>query len=229
MGYSRTTYAPTASRVLTGVDRATLVRRTYGLVFLGVFVTIIGAGFAMTQAALMGAVIQHPIITFLCAMVPLFLMQSQAKVFPRNIALTLLFTFVMGVYISPFILMAGSAAAEEAGLMTFVAFGALSGYAAVSRRDFSAWGGFFIVGVVVLFLAMIMNMFVQSVGAALWISAGVVVVFSGLLVFDTWRLLRSGQYGPDDYVLAAVNIYLDLFNIFVAVLSLISGGGGRRR
>ena len=133
----------------------------------------------------------------------------------------------MGAYIAPFILMAGAAAAEEAGLLTFAAFGVLSGYAAVSRRDFSAWAGFFIVGVFVLLIAMVLNFFVQSVGAALWISAGVVVVFSGLLVFDTWRLLRSGQYGPDDYVMAAVSIYLDLFNIFVAVLSLLSGG--RRR
>jgi FtsH-binding integral membrane protein len=48
-----------------------------------------------------------------------------------------------------------------------------------------------------------------------------------LLVFDTWRLLRSGAYGPDDYVLTAVSIYLDLLNMFVFILSLL--GGGRRR
>ena len=52
------------------------------------------------------------------------------------------------------------------------------------------------------------------------------LVFSGLLVFDTWRIVRSGEYGPDDYVPAAVNIYLDLLNLFLALTRLL--GGSRR-
>ena len=99
-------------------------------------------------------------------------------------------------------------------------------YAAVSKRDFSAWGSFFIVGVWVLIATSLLNFFFQSALASLWIAGGTVLVFGGLLVFDTWRLLRSGQYGPDDYVQAAVNIYLDLLNMFLAILSLL---GGRRR
>jgi FtsH-binding integral membrane protein len=54
-----------------------------------------------------------------------------------------------------------------------------------------------------------------------------VFIFAGLLVFDTWRIVRSGQYGPDDYVPAAVSIYLDLINMFLFILSLL-GGGNRR-
>jgi FtsH-binding integral membrane protein len=60
----------------------------------------------------------------------------------------------------------------------------------------------------------------------LWLSAAAVFVFGGLLVFDTWRIVRSGVYGEDDYVAAAVQIYLDLLNMFLAVLRLL--GGGRR-
>ena len=62
-------------------------------------------------------------------------------------------------------------------------------------------------------------MFVASAAAGLWISAVGVLVFSGLLVFDTWRILRSGQFGQDDYVIAAVQIYLDLLNMFLFILS----------
>jgi FtsH-binding integral membrane protein len=83
------------------------------------------------------------------------------------------------------------------------------------------------VGLVVLIVAMIINAFVASVGAYLWLSAVGVLLFSGLLVFDTWRLFRSGEFGPDDYVFAAVRIYLDLINLFMFILSLL--GGGRRR
>jgi FtsH-binding integral membrane protein len=47
---------------------------------------------------------------------------------------------------------------------------------------------------------------------------------SGLLIFDTWRL--RNVFGPDDYVVAAVSIYLDLLNLFLFILRLL--GGGRR-
>jgi len=69
-------------------------------------------------------------------------------------------------------------------------------------------------------------MFVGSAIGSLWIAGGTVLVFSGLLVFDTWRIMRSGAYGQDDYVFAAVTIYLDLLNLFMFILSLL---GGRRR
>ena len=80
----------------------------------------------------------------------------------------------------------------------------------------------------VLIVASIINMFVASAAAGLWIAGVGVMIFSGLLVFDTWRLLRSGTYGQDDYVLAAVAIYLDLLNMFLFILSLLTGGRNRR-
>jgi modulator of FtsH protease len=81
-------------------------------------------------------------------------------------------------------------------------------------------------GLWVLIATSLLNLFFPTALGTLWIAAGTVMVFSGLLVFDTWRLLRSGQFGPDDYVPAAVSIYLDLLNLFIAILSLL---GGRRR
>ena len=93
----------------------------------------------------------------------------------------------------------------------------------MSKRDFSAWGSFFTVGLVVLLIASLINAFVGSAAGGLWIAAVGVMIFAGLLVFDTWRLVRSGQYGQDDYVLAAVSIYLDLLNMFLFILSLLGG------
>jgi modulator of FtsH protease len=227
MGYS---YAP-AVQVRTGAERATLVRRTYGLVFLSVIVTMLGAAFAFTQPALMQGVMQHPFITFFCMFIPLIMAQRAAREYPKNLILTFLFTFVEGVYISPFLSIAKTNApgsVQQAALLTLAAFGVLTLYAVFSRRDFSAWGSFFIIGVVVLLVAMLINAFVGSASGALWISSIGVFIFAGLLVFDTWRIVRSGAYGEDDYVLAAVSIYLDLLNMFLFILSLV-GGGSRRR
>lgn len=226
MGFS---YAP-AVQVRTGAERATLVRRTYGLVFLSILVTMLGSAFAFTQAPLMQAVIQHPFITFICMFIPLIMAQRSARDFPKNVILTLIFTFIEGIWLAPFLLLAERNAPGTVGsaaTLTFVAFGGLTLYALLSRRDFSAWGSFFIIGLLVLFVAMLINAFVHSALAGLWLSAVGVLVFSGLLVFDTWRLLRSGALGPDDYVFAAVNIYLDLLNMFLFILTLL-GGRDRR-
>jgi FtsH-binding integral membrane protein len=149
--------------------------------------------------------------------------------FPKNLILTLIFTFIEGIWLAPFLLFAERASpgiVGQAGLLTLSTFGVLTLYAVLSKRDFSAWGSFFIVGLWVLIATALLNMFVGSAIGSLWIAGGTVLVFSGLLVFDTWRIVRSGQYGPDDYVPAAVNIYLDLLNLFIAIITLL---GGRRR
>src|SRR3954462_11551251 len=132
MGFS---YAPTAA-VQTGAERATLVKRTYGLVFLSILVTMGGAAFTFTQPALMQAVAQHFFIAFLCVLAPLFLAQRSARVFPTNIALTFLFAFAEGVYLAPILYLSEARTpgiVTQAGLLTFVAFGALTLYALISK------------------------------------------------------------------------------------------------
>lgn len=212
----------------TGVERATLVRRTYGLVLLGVVVTMVGAAAAMTQPALLERSARHPFIMFFMFLGTLLLAQWKHRAFPLNIGLTLLATFIAGVWIAPLLFVYNRmqpGIVGQAAFLTFVTFGVLSIYATFSRRDFSAWGGFFMVGVIVLIVTSLLNLWFRNENASLWLAAGTVFVFGGLLVFDTWRIVRSNRYGPDDYVPAAVAIYVDLLNIFLAILRLL---GGRR-
>jgi len=227
MGFSYSASVP----IRAGAERATLVRRTYGLVFASVIITMLGTAFAFTQQSLMFAVARHPIITFLCMLAPLWMVMRAPREYPKNLILTGLFTFIAGIVISPMIWVYSRGGTDmslvgQAGFLTLSTFGVLSMYAVFSRRDFSAWGGFFTIGLWVLIATSLLNMFFRNPTASLWISAGTIVVFGGLLVFDTWRILRSGQYGEHDYVPAAVQIYLDLLNIFLAILNLL--GGGRR-
>jgi FtsH-binding integral membrane protein len=229
MGFS---YNPAvrALPIRSGAERATLVRRTYALVFASIIVTMLGAGFAVTQPSLFGAVAQHPFITFFCALLPLYMAMRYHRTFPQNIGFTFLFTFIEGIWISPLLVLyerLQPGVLGQAGLLTLTTFAVLSLYAVVSRRDFSAWGGFFTIGLWVLIATSLLNMFFRNTTASLWLAAGTIFVFGGLLVFDTWRIVRSGVYGEDDYVPAAVQIYLDLLNIFLALLQLL-GAGNRR-
>jgi FtsH-binding integral membrane protein len=219
----------TGTLVRTGEERATLVRRTYGLVFVSVIITALGVAFCLSQPALFNAVNAHPFITAIAMFAPLWMALRARREFPKNIILTLIFTFIEGIFIAPFLAIAEQRAPGvigQAGILTLSTFGVLTLYAAVSKRDYSAWGSFFIIGLWVLIATSLLNFFFQSAVASLWIAGATVLVFSGLLVFDTWRLLRTNQYGPDDYVPAAVNIYLDLLNLFLALVRLL--GGGRR-
>lgn len=210
----------------TGAERALLVRRTYLLVLAGVLVTTLGSAWTMTQPSIMELVARHPFLSFLGTLAPLLGAQFFRRQFPINIGFTLLFTLVMGVFIAPLVMVMESrqpGVASQAAILTLSTFGVLTAYAFISRRDFSAWGSFFVVGLWVLIGTSLLNMFFKNETASLWIAGGTVLVFSGMLVYDTWRL--RNQYGPDDYVIAAVQIYLDLLNLFTAILRLL---GGRR-
>src|ERR1700704_6063688 len=216
----------TGTLVRTGEERATLVRRTYSLVLVSVLVTMVGASFGLSQPNLMAAVAQHPFIAFFCSLAPLLLATRKKAEFPMNIGLILLFNLVMGVIISPALFVYGKqqpGLIPQAAMLTLGAFGILTLYAFVSRRDFSAWGSFLIVGLWVLIATMFLNFFFQNAAVGLWLAAVTVLLFSGLLVFDTWRL--RNYYGPDEYVGAAVQIYLDLLNMFMAILRIT---GNRR-
>jgi modulator of FtsH protease len=217
---------PAGTIVRTGAERATLVRRTYSLVFVSVLVTVVGAMFALSQPRLLSAVAAHPFITMIATFAPLIIALRARDAFPANIGLVFLFTFAMGVSLSPLLYVYGQqqpGLITQAAMLTIGAFGVLTAYAFVSRRDFSAWGYFFRVGLFVLIAVMILNIFFKNAAMDLWLAGVTVLIFSGLLVFDTWRL--RNVYGPDDYVMATVNIYLDLLNLFTALLRIL---GGRR-
>lgn len=216
---------PAAALVRTGQERATLVRRTYSLVFVSVLVTIAGATFGLSQPSIMQAVAAHPIISAIAMFLPLIAAQRARTQFPANIGFVLLFTFAMGIMISPVLYVFGRTnpgAITQAAMLTVGAFGVLTTYTFVSRRDFSAWGSFLIVGLFVLIATSFLNIFFRNATADLWLASMTVLIFSGLLIFDTWRL--KNVYGPDDYVQAALQIYLDLLNMFMAILRIV----GRR-
>ena len=225
MGVSARPYAP-AAPARTGVERATLVRRTYALVFAGVLVTMGGVALAGTQPALMGLVLRHPFLSAIAWFLPLMLAGRMRTRPAAGVGLMFLGNVVLGAAIAPVLFLMERrqpGIIAQTALLTGSTFAVLTGYAFVSRRDFSAWGGFLTVGLWVLIGTSLLNIFFRNAIADLWIAGVGTLLFSGLLVFDTWRL--RNVYGPDDYVPAAIQIYLDLLNLFLFIFRLL---GGRR-
>jgi hypothetical protein len=96
---------------------------------------------------------------------------------------------------------------------TALIFLGLSGYALTSKRDFSFMGGFLFAGMMVLVVAMLANLFLQMPALSLAISAGIILVMSGFILFDTGRIARGEE---TNYIMATYGIYLSIFNIFIS-------------
>jgi modulator of FtsH protease len=101
---------------------------------------------------------------------------------------------------------------------TGLIFFSLSAYALTTKKDFSFMGGFLMVGLIVAIVAMIANMFLQIPALSLAISAAVIMIMSGLILYDTSRIINGGE---TNYIRATVSLYLNIYNIFVHLLSLL--------
>jgi len=102
---------------------------------------------------------------------------------------------------------------------TALIFFALSAYALTSKKDFSFMGGFLMTGMIVVIIAMIANIFLQIPIMQVVISSVVVLIMSGFILFDTSRIVNGGE---TNYIRATVSLYLNLFNLFVHLLSLLN-------
>ena len=101
---------------------------------------------------------------------------------------------------------------------TGVIFFALSGYALTTRRNFNFMGGFLAMGFLVVLAASLVNIFLGIPAFSLAISATVVMLMSGFLLYETSQMVHGGQ---DNYVLATVGLYMTIFNLFVSLLHLL--------
>jgi modulator of FtsH protease len=101
---------------------------------------------------------------------------------------------------------------------TAAIFLGLSGYALVSKRDFSFLGGFIFAGMMVVMLAIVASLFIDMPALSLAISSAVILLMSAFILFDTSRIARGEE---DNYILATYSIYLSIFNIFISLLQLL--------
>lgn len=106
---------------------------------------------------------------------------------------------------------------------TGIIFMALSAYALTTKRDFSFMGGMLMVGMIVVVIAAIANIFLAMPALSLTISAVVILLMSGFILYDTGRIVNGGE---TNYILATVSLYLSIYNIFVSLLQLLGIFGG---
>ncbi len=205
-----------------------LVRRTYTLLAGTLVLTAITAELGMGMAF----PYQHPFILMILAFAALFaVLLTGAKRSPIALPLVFVFTGLMGLSLGPALtaslaLANGAQIVAEAAGGTAVIFGGLSVYAWTSKRDFSFLRGFLLTGLIIVILASIANFFLHMPALQLTVATAVLIIFSGYTLFDTSRLVRGGE---TNYIFITVALYLDVLNIFVALLQLLAALQGERR
>ena len=207
-----------------------VLRNTYLLLALTMVPTVIGAFIGMRTG---GIIMQNPIISTL-VMIGAVIGLQFAIAANRNsglgVALLLGMTFLLGWWLGPLLAVAltlknGPQLVGVAAGGTGIIFFVMAGIATTVRKDFSFMGKFLFVGMIVLLLALIANLFLQIPALALTISALVVVVFSLFLLHDVSRIVNGGE---TNYIMATTGVYISLFNIFANLLHLLMALTGER-
>ncbi len=200
-----------------------VLKNTYMLLAMTLVFSAITAGISMAMGLGQGMALILSLVGFGL----LFVVHKMADT-SKGLLAIFAFTGVMGASIGPmlnyYLAMAnGPALVMQALGGTAVVFFGLSAYALTTRKDFSYMGGFLLVGLLVAVVAMIANIFLAIPALSLTISAAIVMIMSGLILFDTSRIINGGE---TNYIRATVSLYLDIYNLFIHLLSLLTAFSG---
>lgn len=208
--------------------RNKVLRNTYFLLALSMIPTILGAlvglSLQIRMTGMMGLLI------FLGVSFGAFYLIGKNRNNSMGVVFLLAWTGFMGLWLSQILSVAlmfsngGQLIATAAG-GTAVIFFSLATLATVSKRDFSFLGKFLFVGLILLIVASIANIFLNIPSMAIMISVVALLIFSGYILFDVQRIVNGGE---TNYVTATLALYLDIYNVFIHLLNILMIFTGRR-
>ena len=213
------------------VQQHRVLRNTYWLLALSLIPTVIGAAIGTNLD--LGFMRTSPILSFF-AVLAIFYGWIFAIERNRNsslgVGLLLGFTLFMGLLLGPLLqsvlgLKNGIQLVVMAFGGTAAVFAVMAGIATTTKRDLSGMANFLAVGAVVIMLAVVANVFFQSVTAYLVILAGFVLLSSLLMLWQINAIVRGGE---TNYVSATLTLYVSIYNLFSSLLQLLGIFGGNR-
>ncbi|KAB8042482.1 Bax inhibitor-1/YccA family protein [Janthinobacterium aquaticum] len=209
--------------------RHQVLRNTYWLLALSMIPTVLGAfiGVQMHLPMLTGGM---GFIIFMVVAFGFMYAIEKTKNSGLGVAVLLGFTFFMGLMLTP--ILTRTLGYSNGGMLIMTAFGGtatilavMATIATVSKRDFSAMGKWLFAGVIVLILASVANIFLGLSALSIVISMVAIAIFSAYILYDVQQIINGGE---TNYISATLRIYLDVYNIFTSLLSLLGLAGGSR-
>ena len=214
----------------SALQRNKVLRNTYWLLALSMLPTVLGAWIGVQTgitASLTGGL---GLIVFLGGAFGFMFAIEKTKNSAAGVPVLLAFTFFMGLMLSRMLAMVlgfknGSDLIMTAFGGTAGVFFVMANLSMVIKRDLSGMGKFLFVGALILLVAGLVNIFLQSSALMLTLSVLAIVIFSGFMLFDIKRVIDGGE---TNYISATLAIYLDIYNVFQSLLMILGVVGGER-
>lgn len=209
-------------------QRNAVLRNTYWLLAVSLVPTVLGAWLGVSTGIMRSMGTGMSLIIFFGGAFAFMWGIERNKNSGLGVGLLLGFTFFMGLMLSRLLSVVlgfsnGSSLVAYAFGTTAVVFAAMATLSTVIKRDLSGMGKFLSVGAVLLLVALLLNIFMQSSALMLTLSVLGAGLFSAFMLYDLKRVVDGGE---TNYVSATLAIYLSIFNVFQFVLSLFGLGGG---
>jgi len=203
-----------------------VLKNTYLLLSMTLLFSAITAGISLVVGIPQGAALILTLVSFGM----LFWVHASANS-SMGIVAIFAFTGCLGASLGPMLNFYVTAISNGPALImqalggTGLIFLSLSGYVLTTRKDFSFMRGFLFTGLIVALIAMVANIFLQIPALSLALSSAVILIMSGLILFDTSRIIHGGE---TNYIRATLSLYLNIYNIFVHLLHLLTMLSGSR-
>lgn len=211
--------------------RNRVLRNTYWLLALSMIPTVLGAWLGVQfHLSLFADSPMIGFVVFMAVAFGFFYAIEKTKNSGLGVAVLLGFTFFMGLMLSRLIeytlgFSNGAQLIMTAFGGTALIFGVMATVATVSKRDFSGMSKWLFAGVLVIIVASLANIFLQLPALQLTISVVAIAIFSAYILFDVQQVINGGE---TNYISATLAIYLDVYNVFVNLLSILGIVGGNR-
>src|SRR5450756_251443 len=211
-------------------QRNKVLRNTYWLLALSLVPTVLGAWLGVATGITRSLSGGLGMIVFLGGAFGFIYAIEKTKNSATGVPVLLGFTFFMGLMLSRMIAMVLGFKNGPDLIMT--AFGGTAGVffvmaslSSVIKRDLSGMGKWLFVGAMAVMIGGIINVFVDSTAAMMAISVAVIAIFSAYMLYDLKQIVDGGE---TNYISATLALYLDIINVFQALLALLGIAGGER-
>ncbi|SEF41040.1 Bax inhibitor-1/YccA family protein [Nitrosomonas ureae] len=208
-----------SQRSTSAIATNKVLRNTYMLLSL----TLLFSGLTAAISMFMNMPPMTYLISVIGGMVIAMFVLPRFANSPAGIGIVFLITGLLGFGLGPILTMYASLP-NGGNIITLslagtgAIFMGLSVYVLTTRKDFSFLGGFLMVGFLLVLLAALANIFLQIPAMSLMISAVVIMIMSGFILYDTSRIIHGGE---TNYVLATIGLYMTIFNIFISLLQIL--------
>ncbi|XP_046667552.1 protein lifeguard 4-like [Homalodisca vitripennis] len=199
--------------------RLAFLRKVYSLLFIQLAATVV-IGFTFMFTPILSFYIHNNdwllSLSLILSVVILIALHWKRREYPTNLILLAAFTLIQAYSVGVVVTYFEQFVVLQALVLTVVVVGGLTAYTLQSKRDFSSLGSFLFASLCVLIVGGFLTIFFGSTALELFLSVGGALLFSLFIIYDTQEMMK--RLSPEEYILATINLYLDIINLFLHIL-----------